>query len=445
MKVRAFREAIMTRNRWVPTAWALAFILLLGVGATNAELCTIDVVPAATLLIPYFEVGISNEACADPNVQTTTVVTVLNPRPEPALVFVTLWTNAGVPGLGFNIFLQGYDRHSLNLAEIFCSGYLPTTGPLFSNTGAASIPPTWGTYPNCSWSPVPDGTAPMYLNPAISSIYQVHLKAWFSGEMSPVTGSCASVPTGSQSATGYITIDVVRDCSLYLPVQPQYYSEPVIAHTNTLLGWYAIFDRANNSSSGFTAVHIESDDSGLFSVQTTFYGRYNPVPGSGIDGREPLPTAMSARFATAGLGDETMVTVWRETDASSGQFACGAAPSWYPLGLSNRDSLVAVDEQSNSRTLGELSFPLATQRVPASSLDLPFPLGYLHLNLQHEQTVYESIDPNKRYGQAWVSTEMQASGRYVSSSHGHQLDNACDLTAFTTNPPQPTVTNPTVP
>jgi hypothetical protein len=154
---------------------------------------------------------------------------------------------------------------------------------------------------------------------------------------------------------------------------------------------------------------------------------------------------LSSRFATAGLADETLVTVWRETDGSPNIFPCGFVPSWYPLGLANPDSLVALDEQSNSRLLPTMSFPIATQRVPVGQLGVPFPLGYLHLNLQHKQTIYEFVDPSKRYGQAWVSTEMKSLGRSATSAHGHQLDSACSFAAFTSIPPQPTVNNPDLP
>ena len=61
--------------------WILALVSLAGVPAA-AEVCDLDATPAATLLLPYFEVG--------PDV--TTVFSVHNASPEPALVQVTLWT-----------------------------------------------------------------------------------------------------------------------------------------------------------------------------------------------------------------------------------------------------------------------------------------------------------------------------------------------------------------
>src|SRR5258708_31510510 len=69
-----------------------------------ATICTIDAVPAATLLLPYFEVDLNN-----PN-GLTTLFSVNNASATAALVHVVIWSDLSVPVLDFNIYLTGYDE-----------------------------------------------------------------------------------------------------------------------------------------------------------------------------------------------------------------------------------------------------------------------------------------------------------------------------------------------
>src|ERR1043166_7341240 len=89
--------------------------------------------PAATLLIPYFEVDLD-----DPTGITTTF-SVNNSAPRPVLARVTLWTDWGVPTLAFDLYLTGYDAQTLNVRDLL-RGELPTTGADVSNDGTFSKP-----------------------------------------------------------------------------------------------------------------------------------------------------------------------------------------------------------------------------------------------------------------------------------------------------------------
>ncbi|MBV8200992.1 MAG: hypothetical protein JOZ15_10265, partial [Acidobacteria bacterium] len=78
------------------TALSLALLGLLALGGqAGAVICTIDAVPAATLLLPYFEVDLNN-----PN-GLTTLFSVNNASATAVLVHVVIWSDLSVPVLDF--------------------------------------------------------------------------------------------------------------------------------------------------------------------------------------------------------------------------------------------------------------------------------------------------------------------------------------------------------
>ena len=108
------------------------FGLLAPVAGVRAMLGTIDNAPAATLLLPYFEVDLGN-----PNGITTlfainntgrgrSVEDQFDNFASAALVHVTLWTDLGVPTFAFDVYLTGFDVQTINVRDIF-NGVLPST------------------------------------------------------------------------------------------------------------------------------------------------------------------------------------------------------------------------------------------------------------------------------------------------------------------------------
>ena len=89
----------------------LCFALMsaLTAGSAVAEICTIDDVPAATLLLPYFEVDLN-----DSN-GVTTLFSVNNASASAAVAHVTVWTDLSVPVLDFDIYLTGFDVQTMNM------------------------------------------------------------------------------------------------------------------------------------------------------------------------------------------------------------------------------------------------------------------------------------------------------------------------------------------
>src|SRR5262245_44545035 len=70
----------------------------------NNDSCDIGVTPAATLLLPYFEV----DTAASQGTGATTLFTVTNTSRYPQIAHVTVWTDWSFPVLDFNIFLTRY-------------------------------------------------------------------------------------------------------------------------------------------------------------------------------------------------------------------------------------------------------------------------------------------------------------------------------------------------
>src|SRR5436309_3362904 len=80
----------------------------------NNDSCDITVAPAATLLLPYFEV----DTQAQIGTGTTTLFTVTNASRYPQIAHVTVWTDWSFPVLNFNLFLTGYDVQGINLYDV---------------------------------------------------------------------------------------------------------------------------------------------------------------------------------------------------------------------------------------------------------------------------------------------------------------------------------------
>src|SRR5713101_993259 len=74
----------------------------------NDDSCDIGNAPAATLLLPYFEVDLAGK----PDVARTTVFHVTNVSPIPEIARVTVWTDWAYPVFTFSLFLTGYDVES---------------------------------------------------------------------------------------------------------------------------------------------------------------------------------------------------------------------------------------------------------------------------------------------------------------------------------------------
>src|SRR4026209_2309250 len=105
-------------------------------GRALAVIGTIDDVPAATLLLPYFEVDVDNPVSG-----VNTLFSINNASSTAVLTHVTVWSDQSVPVLDFDVYLTGYDVQTISLRDIFVSGIVPTTASAGQDSAGDTISP----------------------------------------------------------------------------------------------------------------------------------------------------------------------------------------------------------------------------------------------------------------------------------------------------------------
>jgi hypothetical protein len=405
---------------------ALAGLLAMG-GTALAEIGAVDNVPAATLLLPRFEVEIGS--AFSPGTSATTLFSINNASDEIVLAHVTVWSEWWVPVLDFDVYLTGYDVQTINLSDIINGGDLPNTGP--SNTlsplGQFSVgfPNAHNTFGGtCSSSA---GSAPNYAN--ITGLFLQIVQQALSGQPLATSGQCASQPGNTTLARGYVTIDVVRRCSQEFPDNINYFVDGGLGtatNENVLWGDYFLVDAAENFAQGWTLTHIEADGASLGVLDgscdtidrnpTTFYCTVrNPVAAPGEDNREGLPSVYATRYVAGGaFTGGTSVVAWRDKNGTGSGTTRSCATTPTPTG---QTQIVVFDEEENPITQGQgpsgaptivdIPFPWCTNRAEVGvDLTIDSDFGWLFLNLNDGNPAQEY------FRQAYVTTIMSASGRF---------------------------------
>src|SRR5258706_1785737 len=201
----------------------------------NDDSCDIGTAPAATLLLPYFEV--------DPNLTVqgqTTLFTITNVSRAPQIAHVTIWTDWSFPVLDFNIFLTGYDVQPINLYDVIVRGVVaPPSGTTPATTpGTLSLSNTTGNN-NLQVANAPCTNLPGALPASLVTAVRTALTT---GVFNPGSGfpSCSTAGGVHANAIGYVTVDVAADCSTKFPSDPTYYNVGTgeILFDNVLIGDY---------------------------------------------------------------------------------------------------------------------------------------------------------------------------------------------------------------
>jgi hypothetical protein len=353
----------------------LAFILTSFLGAGGpafAVIGTIDDVPAATLLLPYFEVDIENAAGVN------TLFSINNASATAVLSHVTVWSDQSIPVLDFDVYLTGYDVQTISLRDIFISGNLPITASDGQDTPNDTISPQGPAsqdvnFASCTTLPYPAGF--------VSASFRSHLQNWLQGLPSTapgLTNQCAGSKTQDGILRGYITVDTVNACNLFFPSDWALYA-PFVTDQNVLWGDYFYVNNAENFAQG-----------------------------------------------------ETLV--WREANASDTSYTCTnqGPPSWWPL---EAVQIVIFDEEEQPVTADdcpsgdptceqEVLIPNESNRTDvALDLAAPFDFGWVYLNLQHNNPGFVAIYGDT-FAQSWTTAVMDAEGRFSVGFDGIQLDNA---------------------
>lgn len=419
------RQEVQNRRSFHLLGSLLAVCLLVaGSLPTRAEIGTVDDVPAATLLLPYFEVDLD-----DPQ-GVNTMFTVSNAVAGPAILNVTLWSDWSVPTLTFGAYLTGYDVMDVDLRSLFTSGSLPPTShqnPAISNVGDYS----YVNNPNTGVGPGSSSCDVILPLPPLPNALLSHIQNAHTGEASAIFGgNCSGLNQGDDIARGYITIDNVSECTLLFPTDPGYFVDGgtgVATNSNVLLGSYRIIESRGGLAHGGAMVHVEasSEDRRTAPGRYTFYSRYS----GGADNREPLASAVAAPY----VQEETDFLYWRDSHFGQNPIFCGTTPSWFPL---KNHQIVLFDQEENPEipTGGPFSPPIGplfldpfvaeAGRVTVGSEDLPanFERGWAYLNLATRNG--SALDP---IAQGWVGVvERDPSGLFATSPPAWQLFNSSE-------------------
>jgi len=428
-----------------------------GIGPTttnNDDSCDIGVAPAATLLLPYFEVDLGTAGTG-----RTTLFTITNVSPYAQVAHVVLYTDWSFPVLDFNIFLTGYDVQPINLFDVIVRGIIgSTTGTSTSspnainaggltpnriapNAGSTGSNPNIGTQPFLASSAdfngnpqflgsVTTNCAPGRLPGQLPPQIQTDVRALLSVGRSTGAGITCTGPGGEQQvggnhggnvAIGYATVDVAATCSVALPVDPGYFTGEIL-FDNVLIGDYQDVNQstaAGNYAGGNPMVHIravpEGGPAAAAPVPTnlpfTFYDRYLGGAATSaartVDRRQPLPSAFAARWISGSTAAfETQYKIWREgftTNTAGGAAACTdyVINSTIPL-----VEIVRFDERENAGIQGSgliFSPPTVTSpTLPETSRNAVtgslFPVvagstdvgGWMYLNLNNGGDAFAS-------------------------------------------------------
>lgn len=410
--------------------FAVAAPLLAEPTRNNDDSCDIATLPAATLLLPYFEVNINN-----PNGETT-LFTITNATAQEQIAHVTLWTDYAYPVIDFNVYLTGYDVQSINLYDVIVRGFIAPdlgTGTDVSEVGDYSVDNGRLDLTDCDELP---GQIP--------AVYITRMLSAFTLGRIPAFGSlpeCNKVGNTHEHAIGYATIDVVRKCTVRHPAMTGYLTEDIL-WDNVLMGDYQQVNRNTNQSEGGPMVHIRAVPEGgtaaerrnmpesyQISSHRTFYSRFLPANMHTFDGRQPLPSLFAARWIYSNYTNEfkTKFKVWREaltgSDAQCGDYAKNVAPiveaivfdeDENPKAVFDPDDFFEILSYLPSASLTGIEdhsvFPHATTGAISGWV-------YLNLNTRSKDDTFAR--------QAWVITSLRAWGNLSVDADALVLGNGC--------------------
>ncbi len=383
-------------NRKAIALATFAFAIVCRTGSA-LDACAIQETPAATLLLPYFEVDLSTST------GRTTQVTVGNAFGSGALVEAVVWTDLGVPVFSFDFYLNPYQDIHFNMRDILERGVLPSTSAPASYSSCTGFLP------------------PANLTGTQIDNYQLALF----GQASPLwSGKCGGRYLGDTVARGYVTFDTVNSCTLEIQTDPGVFAaggSAIFANQNSLFGDFQYVTTSTNLSENHPLVHIVADSTNAStstSGKYTFYGEYDAW--TAVDNREPLATIFAARFVPAG----TSLIVWRDSKVAQGSFTCGTLPTWYPLG---QESAYAISDAGAYSLLSTKPFPAVAQKVVVGSSALPTPYtsGWYYLDLNNSVSGIPDPPFDSTVAQAWVMESWTVSSSLTLGNNAVRYDSAC--------------------
>ncbi|HSP13515.1 MAG TPA: hypothetical protein VLV78_02040 [Thermoanaerobaculia bacterium] len=421
----------------------------------NDDSCDISVAPAATLLLPYFEVDVGGK----PETARTTVISVINVSPLPQIARVTVWTDWAYPVITFSIVLTGYDVEAVDLRDMIMRGVIPTRvdarGPMsLGNFGNPNHAATVAQDCGRRMPHVPVGV--------LNDIRALLTRGKSSGAAlsCPVAEGEAQLggDHGPATAAGYVTIDVVATCAPTLPTSTSYYTSELL-FDNVLTGDYVSVRPSgamNGYAGGSPLVHIRAVPEGgpagsivNTRLPFTFYDRFTPMDATmshTIDRRQPLPSVFAARWISGTKSDfQTTYVIWREA-VTAGTAACG---DYVQNSAMPAAEIVRFDEHENAST-NIATFSSATANAAIQSTTFPAIVsqdagGWLYMNLNNGGSqrysasragygagIVRATAYPRNVSQNWVTVNLFAEDRYGVNYDAAWLSNGCTPAAVST-------------
>ena len=320
-------------------AYSLCMLVLLFRLPAYGQFDSYDASPGATLLLPYFEVDVIDANGAD------TVFRIANASGSFHIAHVVLWTDWGIPTLGFELFLTPFASIDVSLREVFAGQLPPSTPFLFALPATTS-----GISAICEADTL-----------SVEQTLRIN-DAHTGGPAAHFGNMCTGANFGDGIARGFVTVDLMTDCTDQVPVDPEYFD--VTGIENALWGTVAWINRTEGTSAGAALTPLQYS---LVEFGPTFY---TFLAGSeAADGREILPGLWYAPYYNDTRQSDAIV--WREPDVVASPQTCGMEPPMFPL----QDGFTSL--RSESGDLTDVSafepFPLVTNRVRIGSSNLPSP------------------------------------------------------------------------
>jgi len=354
--------------------FALFAVMALAGGVAYANFCAKDIVPAATLLVPYAVVD-ADPVTGDPDPNGyTTILVVTNTSAARQIIHVHVWNMFSDTVVDFSEILSGYDVWSINFRDFinadfnlfdtyveksttYPQGYLGTSG--FFNTGATgpavapwgptvnrtqSSDPDWPELPGSedigtgdfAAPSIPPGSCPPHFPKLTGGLKEYYRDVVIRGVLADVaawpqrartTLDCRAdldvTNTGTWLAsfspypyTFYVTVDTVGACTTYFPTDGEYWTTIVqqetgfLRNNNVLIGYVYYVNFNQNFSEALPAVHLERDADWATDTVTGFYDQYANASNQ-EDRTEPLGNAYAINYYTGG-GMSSDLIVWKD-------------------------------------------------------------------------------------------------------------------------------------
>jgi hypothetical protein len=445
-----------------PHGLAAEATFLTGSPATtnNDDSCDISTAPAATLLLPYFEVS-------EDRTDETTLFTITNVSQYPAIAHVVLWTDFSYPVIDFNIYLTGYDVQSINLYDVIWTGIVAPASGARTKAGTGTdisqgvkfggINGATNQFRFIEPGSNQNFAACVGLPGSLPDFHLARMQTAFTeGRVSAVPGNplfagCNQVGNVHDNAVGYATIDVVNFCGTGLPTDGDPYFTGEIRFDNVLIGDYQQVNSGQNFAQGNPMVHIRAVPEGTGNTQSvdpedtnfdrTFYSRYQTPLAPGVpntlDRRQPLPSLFAARWINGTSGSfQTSYKIWRE-GVNIGT-TCATVPQNGALlvtetvvfdedengeGVAGGDIIVSPSVGTDDITLPETSLTAISDSdvFPQDIID-DAAAGWVYFNLDNGLA---SLAQTEFATQNWVIVSMRAEGRYSVDFDAAWLGNGC--------------------